>query len=54
MSSASSGSRAPSTTTSAGATLAPPAAATHGSGPSPKATPIGMSAASPVGEVRPS
>ena len=37
-----------------GAVLAPPAASTHGSGPSPNATPIGMSAASPVGELRPS
>ena len=54
MSRASSGSRAPSTTTSRGATLAPPAASTQLAGPSPKATLIGMSAPSPVGEVTPS
>ena len=54
MSAASSGSRAPSTTTSAGATLAPPAASTQASGPRPKATLIGMSAPSPVGDVVPS
>ena len=33
---------------------APPAASTHGRGPNPNATAIGMSAASPVGDVRPS
>ena len=53
MSSASSGSRAPSTTTSSGAAAAPPAARTQADGSRPKATPIGMSAASPVGERAP-
>ena len=54
MSSRSSGSRAPSAITRAGSVLGPPAAATQAAGSRPSATPIGMSAASPVGELYPS
>ena len=54
MCTASSGSRAPSTTLSAGVAEGPPAAPTQRSGPKPNATASGMSAPSPVGDVRPS
>jgi len=44
----------PSSTVSPGATAEPPMASTHADGPSPIATASGMSAASPVVDVRPS
>ena len=54
MSSASSGSRAPTITPCPGWVDGPPEASTQAAGPSPNATASGMSAPSPVGDVSPS